>query len=118
MIIPGATNDQLTVTQAGTYELEVTYGGCNVIDDILVEYITNPVPGTPNPLIVCDEVPNDGEAVFTLTDADADIINGQTGVFVTYYLNQIEADQAGVIEAFLVEDGEPVEFDQPLIRIV
>ncbi|MGY8932701.1 MAG: hypothetical protein ACKVIM_00880, partial [Flavobacteriales bacterium] len=92
VIIPGATNDQLTVTQAGTYELEVTYGGCNVIDDILVEYITNPVPGTPNPLIVCDEVPNDGEAVFTLTDADADIINGQTGVFVTYYLNQIEAD--------------------------
>ena len=33
-------------------------------------------------------------------------------------MNQIEADQAGVIEAFLVEDGEPVEFDQPLIRIV
>jgi acetyl-CoA carboxylase biotin carboxyl carrier protein len=33
-------------------------------------------------------------------------------------MNQIEADQAGVIEAFLVEDGEPVEFEQPLIRIV
>jgi len=33
-------------------------------------------------------------------------------------MNQIEADQAGVIEAFLVEDGEPVEFDQRLIRIV
>ena len=33
-------------------------------------------------------------------------------------MNQIEADQAGVIEAFLVEDGEPVEFDQPLIRII
>ena len=32
-------------------------------------------------------------------------------------MNQIEADQAGVIEAFLVEDGEPVEFDQLLIRI-
>ena len=33
-------------------------------------------------------------------------------------MNQIEADQTGVIEAFLVEDGEPVEFEQPLIRIV
>jgi len=32
-------------------------------------------------------------------------------------MNQIEADRAGVIEAFLVEDGEPIEFDQPLIRI-
>lgn len=32
-------------------------------------------------------------------------------------MNQIEADKAGVIEAFLVEDGEPVEFDQPLVTI-
>lgn len=33
-------------------------------------------------------------------------------------MNQIEADKAGVIEAILVEDGEPVEFDQPLVIIV
>ena len=33
-------------------------------------------------------------------------------------MNQIEADFAGVVEAILVEDGEPVEFDQPLITIV
>ena len=33
-------------------------------------------------------------------------------------MNQIEADRAGVVEAILVADGEPVEFDQPLIRIV
>lgn len=33
-------------------------------------------------------------------------------------MNQIEADHAGVVEAILVEDGEPVEFGQPLIRIV
>jgi len=33
-------------------------------------------------------------------------------------MNQIEADYAGVIAAFLIEDGEPVEFDQALIRIV
>ncbi len=32
-------------------------------------------------------------------------------------MNQIEADKGGVIEAFLVEDGEPVEFDQPLVII-
>lgn len=32
-------------------------------------------------------------------------------------MNQIEADKAGVVEAILVEDGEPVEFDQPLITI-
>jgi acetyl-CoA carboxylase biotin carboxyl carrier protein len=33
-------------------------------------------------------------------------------------MNQIEADKAGTIEAILVENGEPVEFDQPLFSIV
>jgi len=33
-------------------------------------------------------------------------------------MNQIECDKAGVVEAILVEDGEPVEFDQPLVTIV
>lgn len=33
-------------------------------------------------------------------------------------MNQIEADHAGVVEAILVVDGEPVEFDQPLVTIV
>ncbi|MCK2183474.1 acetyl-CoA carboxylase biotin carboxyl carrier protein [Halomonas getboli] len=32
-------------------------------------------------------------------------------------MNQIEADRDGVIEAFLVEDGEPVEFEQPMVVI-
>lgn len=32
-------------------------------------------------------------------------------------MNQIEADKDGVIDAILVEDGEPVEFDQPMIII-
>ncbi|MGJ8524652.1 Biotin carboxyl carrier protein of acetyl-CoA carboxylase [Halomonadaceae bacterium LMG 33818] len=32
-------------------------------------------------------------------------------------MNQIEADKDGVIEAILVEDGEPVEYDQPLVII-
>ncbi len=33
-------------------------------------------------------------------------------------MNQVEADHAGVVEAILVGDGEPVEYDQPLITIV
>jgi acetyl-CoA carboxylase biotin carboxyl carrier protein len=32
-------------------------------------------------------------------------------------MNQIEADRAGVIESILVENGEAVEFDQPLFVI-
>lgn len=30
-------------------------------------------------------------------------------------MNQIQAGKAGVVEALLVEDGQPVEYDQPLI---
>ena len=31
--------------------------------------------------------------------------------------NQIEADKAGVVKAILCENGQPVEFDQPLVII-
>ena len=33
-------------------------------------------------------------------------------------MNQIEADKAGTIGAVLVEDGEPIEYDQPLFTII
>ena len=33
-------------------------------------------------------------------------------------MNQIEADKAGTIGAILVDDGEPVEFDQSLVTII
>jgi acetyl-CoA carboxylase biotin carboxyl carrier protein len=33
-------------------------------------------------------------------------------------MNQIEADKAGKIAAILVENGQAVEFDQPLFSIV
>ena len=32
-------------------------------------------------------------------------------------MNQIEADRSGTITAILVDNGEPVEFDQPLFSI-
>ena len=33
-------------------------------------------------------------------------------------MNQIEADKSGVIGNILVENGQPVEFDQPLVTII
>lgn len=32
-------------------------------------------------------------------------------------MNQIQADKAGVVKAILVESGQPVEFDEPLLII-
>ena len=33
-------------------------------------------------------------------------------------MNQIEADKSGTVAEILIDDGQPVEFDQPLITIV
>ena len=33
-------------------------------------------------------------------------------------MNQVEADCAGTVEAILAENGQPVEFNQPLVTIV
>lgn len=33
-------------------------------------------------------------------------------------MNQIKADKTGVIGAILAKDGEPVEFDQPMLTII
>lgn len=32
-------------------------------------------------------------------------------------MNQIESDKAGVVKAILIDNGQPVEFDEPLIVI-
>ena len=32
-------------------------------------------------------------------------------------MNEIEADKAGVVKAILVENGQPVEYGQPLVII-
>ncbi|MGU3414836.1 acetyl-CoA carboxylase biotin carboxyl carrier protein [Enterobacteriaceae bacterium C23F] len=32
-------------------------------------------------------------------------------------MNQIEADKAGTVKAILIESGQPVEFDEPLVVI-
>ncbi len=56
------------------------------------QIIVNPIPtATAASLVVCDN-DADGLAAFTLTDADATVLNGQTGMTVTYHATQPEAD--------------------------
>ena len=59
------------------------------------DLIVNPLPLVivPTPLAVCDDN-GDGFAMFTLTDKNAEILAGQTGVNVTYYESQADADSA------------------------
>lgn len=58
-------------------------------------------------------------------DADAFVDEGQSVdigdtlciIEAMKMLNQIESDRAGVVRSVLVENGQPVEFDQPLFII-
>ena len=60
-----------------------------------VDIIVDPVP-VPNPVIpdyrLCDyNAPGDNQESFDLTSMDSVILNGQTGITVTYYVNSADA---------------------------
>ncbi|NNL81548.1 MAG: hypothetical protein HKO67_13750, partial [Flavobacteriaceae bacterium] len=57
--------------------------------ELIVNAVTDVVAMTP--LEVCDD-DTDGFAEFTLTDKDVEALNGQTGVSISYYETQADAD--------------------------
>ncbi|MCW5521216.1 hypothetical protein J1N09_15335, partial [Aureitalea sp. L0-47] len=96
VIIPGATGPSLPVTAPGLYRVDAFEGICFVSDEITVTFNPVPIAVEPTPLNVCDELPNDGFAIFDLTSKDAEIINGQPNTFVEYYTSLTLA-QAGTL---------------------
>ncbi|EDP72014.1 hypothetical protein FBALC1_12972 [Flavobacteriales bacterium ALC-1] len=72
-----------------------TVSGCYKLTTL--ELIVNPLPVlvAPSPLELCDvNNPGDGQEGFNLEDANAEILNGQGGVSLTYYETQLDADNA------------------------
>ncbi|MFC0603952.1 T9SS type B sorting domain-containing protein [Winogradskyella pulchriflava] len=70
-----------------------TVEGCYKVTSL--ELIVNPLPVLlqPSPLELCDvDNPGDEQEPFTLEDANAEILNGQTGITLTYYETQLDAD--------------------------
>ena len=58
-----------------------------------IEVIVNPNPTAANAsLTLCESSLGDTEAVFTLSDADATVLGGQSGMTVTYHNTQADAD--------------------------
>ena len=90
VLIPDANDTFYEVTQTGTYKVEAVHGICFVSGEIFVNFNPNPIAVIPDDMETCDEVPNDGLAIFDLTIRDAQIINGQPNTFVAYY--ELEAD--------------------------
>ncbi|APY09083.1 hypothetical protein BWZ20_12560 [Winogradskyella sp. J14-2] len=72
-----------------------TTGGCYKVTRL--ELIVNPLPVLVQsaPLVLCDALTlGDEQEAFTLEDANAEILNGQTGITLTYYETQQDANDA------------------------
>ncbi|MDR2205333.1 MAG: choice-of-anchor L domain-containing protein, partial [Flavobacteriaceae bacterium] len=96
VLIPGATNQQYTATQSGTYSVVVSSGTCQ--KEVFIDLNFSDVPEiSPTPVedSKCDD---SGSFVFNLTDYNSQI-STTPGVQYTYYTtqngaqNEIPADQ-------------------------
>ncbi|WP_111474708.1 T9SS type B sorting domain-containing protein [Nonlabens dokdonensis] len=81
---------------AGTVTIYVrivstTDPGCNSINPFNITAGFIPVPTIPPNMVVCDDLSNDGQEIFNLSDQDAIILNGQSGITVTYHLTANDA---------------------------
>ncbi|WP_109097337.1 choice-of-anchor L domain-containing protein [Aquimarina sp. AU58] len=88
--IPNENTKTLTTTQSGTYTVIVTGGECPGEDEIKVNLSGGLQVGPVKDLEACAD--QNGQAVFDLTVNDALATNGQTGLTVTYYTTETNAD--------------------------
>ena len=92
-----ATPNTYTNTTAFSQTLWVrvddTGNGCHKLTTLELVVNALPVLVQPDPLELCDtNNPGDGMEAFDLEDAEAQILNGQTGIVLTYYETQADAD--------------------------
>lgn len=85
-----------------TQEASAAYPGHALNSPMVGTFYRSPAPGS-KPFVEVGQSVKKGETVCI--------------VEAMKMMNQIEADRDGVVAAILVEDGEPVEFDQPLLSI-
>lgn len=93
---------QAAPTTASKSKEDNVPSGHAVKSPIVGTFYTAPSPGAKSFVEIGDTV-NEGETICIIE--------------AMKILNQIEADKSGKIKAILVENGQPVEFGQPLIII-
>lgn len=91
-----------TATPAQEAPEAPTYRGEAVVSPMVGTFYRSPAPGA-KPFAEPGDTVKKGDTVCI--------------VEAMKMMNQIEADRDGVIEAVLMDDGEPVEFDQPMVVI-
>lgn len=82
---------------------EAAFSGHSVNSPMVGTFYASPAPGA-NAFVEVGQKVNVGDTICI--------------VEAMKMMNQIEADKAGTIGAILATDGEPVEFDQPLVTII
>jgi len=91
-----------TTNVAAEAEKEIAIDGHMVNSPMVGTFYRAPSPSTP---------------VFTEVGKNVEIGDTLCIIEAMKMFNQIEADKSGIVKAILVENGEPVEFGQPLVVI-
>lgn len=99
---PAAATAPAAAPAAEEPAAEAEISGHKVTSPMVGTFYTSPSPGTP-----------------TFTEVGKHVNEGDTLCIIEAMkiLNQIEADKSGTVKAVLVENGQPVEFGQPLFVI-
>ena len=106
MAAPLPTHSQVTTMPAIDGEVEAP-----IASELTGHIVKSPMVGS------FYRAPNPEAAAFV--EVGTQVKQGQTLCIIEAMkmLNQIEADQSGTVKAILVENGESVEFDEPLFII-
>jgi gliding motility-associated-like protein len=90
---PAAYTNTVAFTQTLWVRVDDTANGCYKITSLDLIVNALPVLVQPTELSLCDvNNPGDEAEAFTLEDANAEILNGQTGITLTHYETQADAD--------------------------
>ncbi|WP_425076010.1 T9SS type A sorting domain-containing protein [Psychroserpens sp. S379A] len=58
---------------------------------LTLRVLPNPAPGVASNIVICDDVSNDGFAIFDLTINDLQILNGEIGNSISYFNSESDA---------------------------
>ncbi|MEZ4802235.1 MAG: T9SS type B sorting domain-containing protein [Gelidibacter sp.] len=90
---PGAYTNTVAFNQTLWVRVGDTANGCYKLTTLELVVNALPVLVQPSALELCDvNNPGDEAEAFTLGDAEAQILNGQTGISLTYHETQADAD--------------------------
>lgn len=102
----GETTPTITVTDSGTYSLEITLGSCSVTDSVDILFLESPdcsispdcdtttLPVVVTPSDMTDCVPAGNTGTFNLEDQIAEILNGQNPnlFIISFHHTQLDAE--------------------------